>query len=127
LRRTAVTTSACSAAFRGNHRDPVLVEEHLDTVIVHRDPRLLDLLREQYLAPLDDASPASRLMLRETLRSWLRNMGDRAAMAEELHVHRQTVRYRLGRLSELFGSALQDPDQRARLMLGPHGNPPVPH
>jgi len=25
--------------------DPVLVEEHLDTVIVHRDPRLLDLLR----------------------------------------------------------------------------------
>ena len=97
--------------------DPVLVEEHLDTVIVHRDPRLLDLLREQYLAPLDDAAPASRLMLRETLRSWLRNMGDRAAMAEELHVHRQTVRYRLGRLSELFGSALQDPDQRARLML----------
>jgi len=65
----------------------VLVEEHLDTVIVHRDPRLLDLLREQYLAPLDDAAPASRLMLRETLRSWLRNMGDRAAMAEELHVH----------------------------------------
>ncbi len=37
--------------------DPVLVEEHLDTVIVHRDPRLLNLLREQYLAPLDDASP----------------------------------------------------------------------
>ena len=95
----------------------MLVEEHLDTVIVHRDPRLLDLLREQYLAPLDDAAPASRLMLRETLRSWLRNMGDRAAMAEELHVHRQTVRYRLGRLSELFGYALQDPDQRARLML----------
>jgi DNA-binding PucR family transcriptional regulator len=29
----------------------------------------------------------------------------------------KTVRYRLGRLSELFGSALQDPDQRARLML----------
>ncbi len=105
--------------------DPVLVEEQLDTVIVHRDPRLLDLLREQYLAPLDDASLASRLMLRETLRSWLRNMGDRAAMAEELHVHRQTVRYRLGRLSELFGSALQDPDQRARLLLVLAWDPPT--
>jgi len=105
--------------------DPVLVEEQLDTVIVHRDPRLLDLLREQYLAPLDGAAPASRLMLRETLRSWLRNMGGRAAMAEELHVHRQTVRYRLGRLSELFGSALQDPDQRARFLLVLAWDPPT--
>jgi len=66
-------------------------------------------------------APASRL----TLRSWLRNMGDRAAMTEELHVHRQTVRYRLDRLSELFGSALQDPDQRARLLLVLAWDPPT--
>ena len=66
-------------------------------------------------------APASRL----TLRSWLRNMGDRAAMAEELHVHRQTLPYRLDRLSELFGSALQDPDQRARLLLVLAWDPPT--
>ncbi len=46
-------------------------------------------------------------------------------MAEELHVHRQTVRYRLGRLSELFGSALQDPDQRARFLLVLAWDPPT--
>ena len=46
-------------------------------------------------------------------------------MAEELHVHRQTVRYRLGRLSELFGSALQDPDERARLLLVLAWDPPT--
>jgi len=98
-------------------QDPLFVDEHLDAVIVHRDPRLLALLREQCLAPLGDAAPGSRQMLRETLRCWLRNMGDRQAVAEELHIHRQTVRYRLARLRELYGSSLDDPDARARMML----------
>lgn len=97
--------------------DPVFVDDHLDAVIVHRDPRLLDLLRRQCLAPLDAAAPASRLMLAETLRCWLLNMGDRRAVAEQLHVHRQTVRYRMTRLQELFGPTLNDPATRARLML----------
>ena len=38
-------------------------------------------------------------------------------MAEELHVHPQTVRYRMGRLHDLFGDTLDDPAVRARLML----------
>jgi len=97
--------------------DPLFVDEHLDAVIVHRDPRLLALLREQCLAPLEAAAPSSRPMLRETLRCWLRNMGDRQAVAEELHIHRQTVRYRLARLRELYGATLDDPDTRARMML----------
>jgi len=57
-------------------QDPVFVDEHLDAVIVHRDPRLLSVLREQCLAPLDTVAAASRQMLLDTLRSWLRNMGD---------------------------------------------------
>jgi DNA-binding PucR family transcriptional regulator len=38
-------------------------------------------------------------------------------MAEELHVHPQTIRYRLGRLHDLWGDALDDPEVRARLTL----------
>jgi DNA-binding PucR family transcriptional regulator len=38
-------------------------------------------------------------------------------MAGELHVHPQTVSYRLARLHELFGADLEDPDVRARLLL----------
>lgn len=98
-------------------QDPVFVDEHLDAVIVHRDPRLLSVLREQCLAPLDTVAAASRQMLLDTLRSWLRNMGDLRTIADELHVHRQTVRYRLGRLRELFGEELNDPDRRAQLIL----------
>ncbi len=97
--------------------DPVFVADHLDAIIVHRDRRLLDALGDQVLAPLEATPPSSRERLRETLTSWLRHMGDRRAMAEELHVHPQTVRYRMGRLHDLFGDTLDDPAVRARLML----------
>ncbi|MDT7649923.1 MAG: hypothetical protein QOI36_1329 [Pseudonocardiales bacterium] len=97
--------------------DPVFVADHLDAIIVHRDHRLLDALGDQVLAPLEQSPPSSRARLRETLRSWLRHMGDRRAMAGELHVHPQTVRYRMGRLHELYGDSLDDPAVRARLML----------
>jgi DNA-binding PucR family transcriptional regulator len=39
------------------------------------------------------------------------------ATAAELFVHPQTVRYRLGRLRDLFGAALEDPDARFELEL----------
>jgi hypothetical protein len=97
--------------------DPVFVHEHLDAIIVHRDPRLLDALRKRCLAPLDQVAPTFRDVLQETLRSWLRHMGDRHLMAEELHVHPQTVRYRMGRLRDVFGDRLDDPDVRLQLML----------
>jgi len=97
--------------------DPVFAEEHLDAIIVHRDSRLLEVLRAQVLRPLEGSAPASRERLCETLSSWLRHLGDRQAVAAELHVHPQTVRYRLARLHELFGPQLDDPDTRSRLLL----------
>jgi hypothetical protein len=97
--------------------DPVFTDEHLDAIIVHRDARMLEVLRGQTLAPLDGQSPASRERLCETLAAWLWHMGDRQAIAADLHVHPQTVRYRLARLHELFGEQLDDPGTRARLSL----------
>src|SRR5205085_7148317 len=82
--------------------DPLFVDEHLDAMLVHRDDRLLAALRRQYLAPLAQLSEGNRDRLSETLKSWLMNMGNRKAVADELHVHPQTVRYRLDRLRELF-------------------------
>jgi DNA-binding PucR family transcriptional regulator len=93
------------------------VEEHLDALLVHQDRRLLEGLRARCLQPLEAAAPSSREPLRETLRSWLVHMGNQRAVAAELHVHPQTVRYRLGRLRELFGAGLDDPEVRRRLFL----------
>jgi hypothetical protein len=97
--------------------DPVFADDHLDAILVHRDPRLLAALRRRVLAPLDGQSASSRDRLIETLTSWLRHFGDRRAMAAELHVHPQTVRYRMGQLTTLFGAALDSPEERARLAL----------
>jgi hypothetical protein len=97
--------------------DPVFVDEHLDTLIVHGNEPLLNALRTQELAPFDGLSVATRERLQQTLESWLRNLGDRQAVAAELHVHPRTVRYRLMQLRELYGDRLDDPGQRARLFL----------
>ena len=52
---------------------------------------------------------SARTKLTETLRSWLLHHGRRDAVAAELFVHPQTVRYRMGQLREVFGDRLEDP------------------
>jgi sugar diacid utilization regulator len=42
-----------------------------------------------------------------------------------LHLHPQTVRYRLGQLRALFGSALDEPASRAALLLALAWSPAV--
>jgi hypothetical protein len=106
LRRTGVVAG-----------DPVFADEHLDTIIVWRDPGLVEALRRQVLTPLDDLPAGTRDRLVETLRAWLRHQGSTAAMAEELSIHPQTVRYRLAQLQERFGAELESPRSRARLTL----------
>lgn len=98
-------------------QDPVFADEHLDAIIVHREAQLLEALRRQCLAPLAGLAPAVRQRLSDTLASWLRHLGDRQAVAGELHIHPQTVRYRMRQLHTLLGPALDDPATRARLTL----------
>ena len=97
--------------------DPLFVADHYDALLVHRDDRLLAALRNQVLAPLKAQPAGAQQRLEETLKAWLMHMGDHRAIAGELHVHPQTVRYRLGRLRQLFGAALDDPSYRLRLTL----------
>jgi sugar diacid utilization regulator len=97
--------------------DPVFADDHLDTIIVARDPGLLEALRSQVLAPLADLPDGARERLTETLASWLRHLGDRHAMAEDLSIHPQTVRYRMAQLHERYGDRLDSPRERARLFL----------
>jgi DNA-binding PucR family transcriptional regulator len=78
---------------------------------------LLEALRRQCLQPLEGLPAGSRTSLRDTLRCWLLHGGDRRATAADLQVHPQTVRYRMGRLRELFGEDLDDPGCRLKLLL----------
>lgn len=91
--------------------------DHLAELVAHGDESLIRDLATRRLAALDAETQASRRRLTETLRSWLDHQGEVARVAAELHVHPQTVRYRLGRLRERFGDALDDPRARFELSL----------
>jgi hypothetical protein len=99
------------------HDRPVDSEDHLAELIVSADPDALDDLRTRVLAPLNGLRPASRENLETTLRSWLLLQGRRDAVAADLHVHPQTVRYRMGQLRELYGDRLDDPATVLDLLL----------
>lgn len=95
----------------------VVAERRLPELALGGSPELLAALRERALAPLAGETPASRARLEQTLAAWLDRAGSRAAVARDLGVHPQTVRYRVGRLRELFGERLDDPAARFELML----------
>lgn len=94
-----------------------LADDHLAALVAHGDELALAELAALRLAPLAAETPASRARLTETLRAWLDHQGEVARVAAELHVHPQTVRYRLGRLRERLGDALDDPAARFELAL----------
>jgi hypothetical protein len=95
----------------------LLAESHRLSLLLGADRRLARDVAESALAPLESETELSRERLGSTLDAWLRHRGRTEAVAKALHVHPQTVRYRLARLRELFGSRLDDPDGRFELEL----------
>jgi hypothetical protein len=94
-----------------------VADEHLLDLILLRDRTIARDLAQRCLAPLSALGPGSRHRLSATLRAWLEHQGQVRPVAESLHVHVQTVRYRLGQLHELFGPALSTPEFRLELAL----------
>jgi PucR C-terminal helix-turn-helix domain len=95
----------------------VVAERRLADIALRASPDIIAALAERVLAPLDGETANSRRRLEQTLHAWLRRLGSQRAVAEELGLHPQTIRYRLARLRELFGDALQDPDARFALEI----------
>ncbi|HEV7459773.1 MAG TPA: helix-turn-helix domain-containing protein [Solirubrobacteraceae bacterium] len=89
--------------------------DHAPELLLAADRAVAADLSARRLAPLDELRPSARARLTVTLAAWLEHQGDVRATAEALHVHVQTVRYRLAQLREVFGDALDD--GRARLEL----------
>lgn len=91
--------------------------DHRLELLLRADRALAGELAEVALSPLAGETDASRARLTETLRAWLAEQGRTEQVAAALHVHPQTVRYRMGRVRDLFGEALDQPDSRFELEL----------
>ncbi|MEA2279009.1 MAG: hypothetical protein QOC78_3969 [Solirubrobacteraceae bacterium] len=125
LDRTALSLARARAAHAlavdrllGDGAGLIVADEHLPALLLHAgDGTLAADLADRVLAPLGELRPGPRTRLRATLRAWLDHPGQVTRMARELHVHPQTVRYRLAQLRELFGERLDDPDARFELSL----------
>ncbi|MGV0738875.1 helix-turn-helix domain-containing protein [Mycobacterium syngnathidarum] len=89
-------------------RTTVLLDEIVTAIAA--DERLID--------PRVQTLRADEPVLAETLGVYLDCFGDVAAAAQHLHVHPNTVRYRIRRVEQLLGASLNDADVRLLLSLG---------
>ena len=91
--------------------------DHVSTLILYADEPLVRALSYRVLAPLAGIPVPQRDRLAETLLAWLQSESSVGDTALRLHVHPQTVRYRMRQLEKLFGEALRDSETRFELEL----------
>jgi PucR C-terminal helix-turn-helix domain len=101
----------------GDDISTIDTDTHLVALVLGADREAADDLRHQVLAPLDQLRPNTAERLAETLRSWLLHQGQRDAVAADLFVHAQTVRYRITQIRDLYGERLNDPQTVLELIV----------
>jgi sugar diacid utilization regulator len=85
-----------------------------------RDSGALAPFVRQTLRPLDDDTRSGDLLL-ETLEVYFANNGNAVRAAQQLHLHRNSMLYRLRRVSDLLGQDLEDPEVRLSLQVALKG------
>ncbi|KLU62447.1 purine catabolism regulatory protein [Peptococcaceae bacterium CEB3] len=73
---------------------------------------------QETLAPLAAAGEHGQKALLLTLETFLNFQGNIKQAAEQLGIHRQTLRHRLRKIEELTGLKASDPEDRLKLQLG---------
>ena len=98
---------------------PVAVFDELGVwrLLARPDAGELQILVDHWIGPLIDYDREHRSELLKTLIAYLNEFGALEATAAKLYVHRNSLRYRLVRISELTGWDLNDPEQRFHLDL----------
>src|SRR6266566_4390644 len=72
---------------------------------------------QETLGPLLESDSRSNSALIETLETFFRCNGNLSETARAMHLHRNSLLYRLGRIEELLGRSLQDPELRLSLQI----------
>jgi hypothetical protein len=96
---------------------PVWADDRRVDLLLLGDPGVARGLLHDVLGPLALAPAPARERLVETLGAWLEHQGEVRPTAEQLHVHTQTVRYRVAQLRELLGDRMGSAEGRLELEL----------
>lgn len=106
----AAFAAARAGALQGE--GPIVAAEHLGDVLLFGGRLLGARIGERRLTPLGELTEKAATRMRETALAFVRQQGNAVAIAAELGIHPQTARYRIGRLRDLLGEQLDDPDAR---------------
>jgi SHS2 domain-containing protein len=104
-------------ARRAGREGDLRLEEFLPELLLARSPHLGAMLEERVYGPLVSAAEKGGADLLTTLEAFLEAGLDRRATADALHVHPNTLDYRLRRTEELTGLLFADPDAVMLLAL----------
>lgn len=91
--------------------------QHKLALWLQSDPFLRDLMVEEMLAPFEGLTSRRRIVLAATMAAWLEHGRTAPAVAKQLGVHPQTVRYRLQQLKVLMGHRLDDPEAAFQTLM----------
>jgi hypothetical protein len=86
-------------------------------LLLARSPRVAAALRERVLTPLGSKRDRSRADLLQTVATYVELGKDRRATSKRLHLHPNSLDYRLRRARELSGLNLDDPEDLATMVL----------
>lgn len=92
-------------------------EDHLASLLLFESDPFVGRIAANRLSPFASLTPKARARMEETALAFLRHRGNAVEMAKALHLHPQTIRYRIARLRELLGDQLDDPDARFELEI----------
>jgi hypothetical protein len=96
---------------------PTRAQDHLATMVMLANEEMARAFVQARLAALHELGDGERQRLLDTLQAWLDHQRHTPRVAAQLHVHPQTVRYRLAKLRELLGDQLERADERFELEL----------
>jgi DNA-binding PucR family transcriptional regulator len=74
-------------------------------------------MADRVLSPLAEVTANRQAVVLETLEAYLDSGGSVTAVAEALHLHRQSVNYRMQHVRRLFGPRLATPNGRLALHI----------
>jgi len=86
-------------------------------ILLKNDKHDLVAFSRKVLAPVFDYSHSSRIELFETLKTYIFSGGNWTKTKNDLHIHGNTLTYRLNRIKELMDADIDDYQTRLRIQL----------